>query len=109
VSTERPEDFVVRATRRFAEIRRSRGVTQDQLAEMLGTATRNVQRIEAGQNVTLHTLARLAAALDVTPAELVGTDPVRPSPPPRRYPAAAPNAAHAVSEKRRSRRRRPGS
>jgi transcriptional regulator with XRE-family HTH domain len=106
VSAERPEEFVVRVTRRIAEIRRSRGVTQDQLAEVLGTATRNVQRLEAGQNVTLHTLARIAAALDVTAADLVGTDPVRP-PPPRRYATPSASAAHTVSERHRPRRRKP--
>jgi transcriptional regulator with XRE-family HTH domain len=107
VSAERPEEFVVRVSRRIAEIRRSRGVTQDQLAEVLGTATRNVQRLEAGQNLTLHTLARLAAALDVTVADLVGTDPVRP-PALRRYASPSATAIHAIGERRRPRRRKPG-
>jgi len=62
---------VIRVTRRIAEIRRARAMTQDQVAEALRTATRNVQRIEAGQNLTLHTLARLAAVLGVRPEELV--------------------------------------
>jgi transcriptional regulator with XRE-family HTH domain len=74
---------------------------------VLGTATRNVQRLEAGQNLTLHTLARLAAALDVTAADLVGTDPVRP-PPPRRYASPSPTAIHAIGERRRPRRRKAG-
>jgi DNA-binding Xre family transcriptional regulator len=32
---------------------------------------RNLQRIEAGQNLTLHTLARIAEALGTEPEELV--------------------------------------
>jgi transcriptional regulator with XRE-family HTH domain len=46
------------------------------MAEALGCATKNYQRIEYGQNVTVHMLARIANALGVTVTELV--------PPPRR-------------------------
>ena len=69
--TESPDAFVRRVTKRIAELRRDRGMTQEGLAEALCTATRNVQRIEAGQNLTLHTLARVAALLGVRPEELV--------------------------------------
>jgi transcriptional regulator with XRE-family HTH domain len=62
---------VLRVARRVAELRRAKGLTQDQLAEALGTATRNVQRIEAGQNLTLFTIARIAAVLGVEPEGLV--------------------------------------
>ena len=79
-------------------------MTQDRLAELIGTATRNVQRLEAGQNVTLHTLARLALALEVSAAELVGVDPIRPAPA-RRYPAPG-TSVQAVGEKRGARRRK---
>jgi transcriptional regulator with XRE-family HTH domain len=74
VSAERPEDFVLRVTRRIAQIRKARGLTQDQLAEAMGTATRNVQRIEAGQNLTLYTLSRIAAVLTVPPEDLLASD-----------------------------------
>jgi transcriptional regulator with XRE-family HTH domain len=105
VSGERPEDFVLRVSRRIAEIRRSKGITQDQLAEVLHTATRNIQRLEAGQNLTLYTLARLAAALGVSAADLVGTEPIRPLQ--RRYASPGAAAVHAVSERRRPGRRKP--
>jgi transcriptional regulator with XRE-family HTH domain len=71
VPSEPPEAFVIRVTRRIAEIRRARGMTQEEVAVALRTATRNVQRIEAGQNLTLHTLARLAAVLGVRPEEII--------------------------------------
>lgn len=77
--SERPAEFVIRVTRRVAELRRALGMTQDQLAEGLGTATRNVQRMEAGQNLTLHTLARIAAVLGVPPELLVEGGPPKAS------------------------------
>ena len=47
-------------------------MTQEQLAAALNTAARNVQRIEGGtQNLTLRTIARIAAALGVTPEGLL--------------------------------------
>jgi transcriptional regulator with XRE-family HTH domain len=93
---ESPDDFVLRVTKRIAERRRELGVTQDELAEGLGTATRNVQRMEAGQNLTLHTLARIAAVLGVSP-DLFVHDPAR-----RRYPVAPPPEVHVLSEGRTS-------
>jgi transcriptional regulator with XRE-family HTH domain len=95
-SLESPEEFVVRVTRRIATLRRELGVTQDELAERLGTATRNIQRMEAGQNLTLHTLARVAAVLEVAPELLVNDGPLRL--PRRRYviPSRAPG--HSLSE-----------
>ncbi len=47
-------------------------MTQEQLASELNTAVRNVQRIESGtQNLGLRTIARIAAALGVTPEDLL--------------------------------------
>ena len=58
--------------RRVSQARTSLGVTQDALAERLGTATRNLQRMESGrQNLTLETIERIAAALDVDPCMLL--------------------------------------
>jgi transcriptional regulator with XRE-family HTH domain len=74
VSAERPEDFVLRVARRIAEIRKAAGLTQDEFAEAMGTATRNVQRIEAGQNLTLYTLSRIATVLAVRPEDIVADD-----------------------------------
>lgn len=67
----RRKGLIATVARRIAETRRQRGLTQEQLAEILGTATRNVQRIEAGQNLRLDTLERIAEALDVDPQELL--------------------------------------
>ncbi|MFI5301728.1 MAG: helix-turn-helix domain-containing protein [Polyangiales bacterium] len=57
---------------RIAAVRRAAGVTQEALAVRVGTSPRALQRIEAGeQNLTLKTVARIAAALGVAPEELV--------------------------------------
>lgn len=57
---------------RVAELRISRGLTQEQLAERIGLSTRYMQRIEAGrQNFTLATLARLGDLLGVQARELL--------------------------------------
>jgi transcriptional regulator with XRE-family HTH domain len=66
-----PGALVKRVAQRVAAIRRAQGVTQEQLAERLGTAPRNIQRIEAGQNLTLRTLERVAEALGVDPIDLL--------------------------------------
>lgn len=51
----------------------------DHLAERLGTATRNLQRIESGrQNLTLETIERIAAALGVDPCALLPGTPEGP-------------------------------
>jgi transcriptional regulator with XRE-family HTH domain len=71
VSRLDPKRFVRSVTRRIAAVRRARGLTQEAAAERYGTALKNWQRMEAGQNLTLATLARVAQALGVPPAELV--------------------------------------
>jgi HTH-type transcriptional regulator/antitoxin HipB len=70
--TKPEEDFLRRVAKRIVVERRAARMTQEQLAELLGTATRNVQRIESGaQNLTLITLSRVARALGVRPEQLV--------------------------------------
>jgi transcriptional regulator with XRE-family HTH domain len=107
VPIERPEAFVLRVTRRIGEIRRERGLTQDAVAEALGTATRAFQRIEAGQNLTLFTLARIAAVLGVSPEALLAHDANAGR---MRYAASRSSAVHAVAERkpRRPRKSRRG-
>lgn len=51
--------------RRVAEIREAQGLTQQECAELLGMPLKNLQRIEAGANLTLSTLVRLANGLKV--------------------------------------------
>jgi transcriptional regulator with XRE-family HTH domain len=67
-----PDKFVRQVTRRVAELRRQRGLTQAECAQRLGVAVKNWQRIEQGQNLTLHTLARVAVVLECTPGDLIG-------------------------------------
>ena len=57
-------------------MRRGRGLTQAEAAHRLGVAVKNWQRIEQGQNLTLRTLARVAAVLECSPVDLVGVAPV---------------------------------
>ena len=105
---ERPEDFVLRVSRRIGQVRRAKGLTQDEMAEKLGTATRAFQRIEAGQNLTLYTLARIAGVLGVRPDDLLAAGVDR-----HRHRTAKPDAtagrrppAQATAEPRGRRARR---
>ena len=75
-----PEDLVVRVARRIAAVRLSRKLTQEALAQTLGIATKNLQRIESGrQNLTLRTLEGIASALEVDAGDLVSR-PTQPTP-----------------------------
>jgi transcriptional regulator with XRE-family HTH domain len=57
---------------RVRAVRRYRDVTQDVLAEQVGTSRSRLSRIERGRiNVTLDTLFRLSRALDIHPAALL--------------------------------------
>jgi ribosome-binding protein aMBF1 (putative translation factor) len=77
VRPDSPAAAVRRVARRIAELRRAKGLTQDQMAEGLRCATKNYQRIEYGQNVTIKTLTRIANLLGVTVTELVPAPPRR--------------------------------
>jgi transcriptional regulator with XRE-family HTH domain len=57
--------------RRIAELRRQRELTQEQLSVRLGVTFQWVSQIEAGRNLTIHSLIRIANALNVSLAELV--------------------------------------
>lgn len=63
---QHPNAFAAEITRELAALRKAEGVTMLALAERLDTTTQNVQRILAGQNVTLRTLHRIATALGFT-------------------------------------------
>jgi transcriptional regulator with XRE-family HTH domain len=67
-----PDKFVRHVTKRVAEARRALGLSQAEAAQRMGIAAKNWQRIEQGQNLTLHTLARVATVLECTPTDLVG-------------------------------------
>ena len=52
--------------RRIAELRRARGLTQEQLAEQAGVTVGYVRQIEGGtENLTLESLVKLANLLEV--------------------------------------------
>ncbi|MEQ4610708.1 helix-turn-helix transcriptional regulator [Streptomyces cavourensis] len=76
MTTEPAPDWVLprrqRIGRRLRELREDRGLTQIQLAELVGMDHKTVHRIEYGtSDPTLTMLLRLAAALGVELAELV--------------------------------------
>lgn len=69
-----PPEIIAFVARRIKALRVARGLTQDAVAEALGIASKNVQRLEAGrQNLTLETLAKVADVLDVEPHDLLTT------------------------------------
>ena len=56
---------------KIKRIRKNRGLTQEQLAEMIDIAPRNLSRIEIGESfVSAETLDKLLLALNVTAQEL---------------------------------------
>ena len=66
-----PERVCQNVGRRIAELRKERGLTQEQFSVLLGTSFQWVTQLEAGRNVTLHSLAGIANALHVTLDELL--------------------------------------
>jgi transcriptional regulator with XRE-family HTH domain len=57
------------------ELRKARGLTLRQLAEMVGVSVTHVSEIERGvKNLNNHLMVRFAKALGVTPAELIAGD-----------------------------------
>ena len=56
---------------RIAELRRERGVTQEQFSVQLRSTFQWVSQIEAGRNLTIYSLVKIANALDVTLAHLL--------------------------------------
>jgi len=58
---------------RLAEVRADRaGITQDQLAALTGIDSSNIRAYESGRAMpSIHTLVRIATALDIAPGELI--------------------------------------
>lgn len=74
-----------RIGRRVAELRRSEGMTQEQMATALGHSLKYQQRIEAGRhNLSVGSLTKLAGMLGVdvgalfTPPKAMAANPGRP-------------------------------
>lgn len=76
-STVREEDFEVLVERQkervknqiltsYTNLRKERGITQQEIADRTGIKRTNVARIESGRNApTIEVLVKLAAALDM--------------------------------------------
>ena len=61
-------------------LRKNRGFTQEQLAEMIDIDSRNLSRIEVGNSfVKAETIEKILTALDVTPEELFANDYIKDS------------------------------
>jgi len=64
-------DIKILFGKRLKELRIKKGLTQEQLAEIIGVGERNVSKIECGKNfVKLETLTNILNALDIEPQEL---------------------------------------
>ena len=64
---------------RLAKFRKDAGISQAQLAEMLGTTQSHVSRFEKGQRRMYDDLlAETAKVLDVTPNDILGVGPCKP-------------------------------
>ena len=54
------------------ELRKEKGLSQEELAKVSGLSLRTIQRVENGETEpTGETLKRISTALDVTPKELI--------------------------------------
>jgi transcriptional regulator with XRE-family HTH domain len=63
-------------TTNIRAIRKQRGLTLQQLADSVGTTPQTIQRLETGNmSVSVDWLQRIAAALELTPAELLAPSP----------------------------------
>lgn len=63
---------------KIKRLRKSRNLTQEQLAELIEIAPRNLSRIEVGESfVTAETLEKLLFALNVTAEELFAYEYIR--------------------------------
>jgi ribosome-binding protein aMBF1 (putative translation factor) len=64
------KDFYAHERSPLAKLRLSKGWSQSRLASEIGTTQSHVARMEAGQDLLLSTVARLASALDVRKEKL---------------------------------------
>ena len=89
---------------RVLELRREQGLTQEQLAERSRLDARDVRRVEAGKNTTVHTLVRLADAFGVPVASLFQSPKLRSVRRPGRPAAGTTTPVTAKAPKQRRRR-----
>ena len=68
------DDFLQAVGENIRRYRTDRGYTLDQLGCDIGLDKSNMYRIEQGKNITLITLIKIAAILEVNPGELLRTN-----------------------------------
>ena len=65
-----PDQIAEQSGRRIAELRQQMGWSQTELAGAIRGSFQWVSQIEAGQNLTVHTLVKVANAFGITLQEL---------------------------------------
>jgi transcriptional regulator with XRE-family HTH domain len=67
----RDQEFIDKVRHRILEIRKDKGITQEDLVKRTGFDLKQIGRIERGEsNTTLSSIAAIARALEVHPKEL---------------------------------------
>jgi transcriptional regulator with XRE-family HTH domain len=72
VAAKREIDFYKRIGKNIKAVREKQGVSQVELAAMCDLEKGRMSNIERGANITVKTLLKIADALEVSPAVLVG-------------------------------------
>ena len=71
MAANRNEEFIKAFGKRLRELRKAKGMTQEELAGNTGIELRQYGRIERGEiNTTINTASRLADALEIHVREL---------------------------------------
>jgi transcriptional regulator with XRE-family HTH domain len=68
------DDFLVEVGDNIRRIRTRQGFTLEELGRDIGLDKSNMHRIEQGRNITLLTLLKIAAFLEVSPATLLPSE-----------------------------------
>lgn len=70
-----PEDIFVRLGNKLKNVRKTRGLTQEELSALSGVSTRHISKIEKGvMNSSYEILTQIAAALGMTPDYFFASD-----------------------------------
>lgn len=68
-----PERVTKDLGRRIAELRREKGLTQEQFSVKLGVTFQWISQVEAGRNLTVYSLVKIANGLKVLLADLLAS------------------------------------
>lgn len=87
---------------RLKEVRKSRGLSQNKLAQALNMTLQNVQRLEYGESkgIQFDTLGKLCEVLNCKVEELIMLEPENPDPSTQPEPAAEPKKKSSRAGKR---------